>query len=177
MANKLPKNLSSIDVAKRLKLEADISSGYIRDLMGTGSEMLADLYSKLLVVTKDRNDYKKAKEENDERFMRERDEARERVGELEKEVSDLKKKLMTQIGQSASLSAQLDDPREEEEVRVPEEGCPHPQCQVTFDPAAAQKLTVEEIRKRWPRFYGPCPDCGQQMIVYASFSHYIYGDW
>lgn len=70
---------------------------------------------------------------------------------------------------------------------------------VTFDEAAAQKLlesTPEDpnldpavafvmgspahnqIRKLWPRLSGPCPKgCGFNGIAYASYAHYIYGDW
>lgn len=35
-----------------------------------------------------------------------------------------------------------------------------------------------EIRKRWPRLWGPCPKgCGFSGIGYASYAHYIMGDW
>lgn len=35
-----------------------------------------------------------------------------------------------------------------------------------------------EIRKRWPRLAGSCPKgCGFNGIAYASYEHYIYGDW
>lgn len=35
-----------------------------------------------------------------------------------------------------------------------------------------------EIRKRWPRLNGSCPKgCGFKGIAYASYDHYIYGDW
>jgi predicted RNA-binding Zn-ribbon protein involved in translation (DUF1610 family) len=36
---------------------------------------------------------------------------------------------------------------------------------------------TREIRKRWPRGEGQCPDCGGQVIAYASHAHYTYGDW
>jgi hypothetical protein len=37
---------------------------------------------------------------------------------------------------------------------------------------------TSEIRKRWPRLSGPCPKgCGYNGIAYASYAHYIYGDW
>jgi hypothetical protein len=69
---------------------------------------------------------------------------------------------------------------------------------VMFDEAAAQKLLEQtpqdqsldpalafimgspahsEIRKRWPRHSGLCHKCGYNGIAYASYSHYIYGDW
>lgn len=37
---------------------------------------------------------------------------------------------------------------------------------------------THEIRKRWPRLFGPCPKrCGFNGIAYASTDHYYYGDW
>lgn len=45
------------------------------------AERLAD-------VERERDAYKKAKEENDERFMRERDEARERVRDFERQIAE-----------------------------------------------------------------------------------------
>lgn len=55
--------------------------------------------------------------------------------------------------------------------------CEHPLTAVTFDEEASKGLSSQEIRKRWPRFHGPCPDCGETMIVYASYLHYVMGDW
>jgi dTMP kinase len=58
------------------------------------------------------------------------------------------------------------------------EGCTHPMpAWVTFDVEAAKGLTVAEIRRRWPRYDGPCPKCGMNVIHYASTAHYIDGDW
>lgn len=35
-----------------------------------------------------------------------------------------------------------------------------------------------EIKKRWPRLSGLCPlGCGYSGIYYASYEHYIMGDW
>jgi hypothetical protein len=49
---------------------------------------------------------------------------------------------------------------------------------VTFDVDEAEGLSTQEIRKRWPRLYGPCPlGCGYEGIAYASTAHYVYGDW
>ena len=75
----------------------------------------------------------------------------------------------------------------------PEPGCDHG---ITFDAAAARKLLDEwegpksaaafivgnpasaEVRKRWPRLHGECPKgCGYSGIYYASYEHYICGDW
>ena len=47
----------------------------------------------------------------------------------------------------------------------------------TFDEEAAKSLPIAEIRLRWPRGCSPCPDCGATIIKYASFKHYLYGDW
>lgn len=82
-------------------------------------------------------------------------------------------------------------------IKLPE----HKDCDhgVTFDEAEALKIlestppdrTMDpmlafvmgppgssKIRKRWPRLDGLCPKgCGYRGIAYASYSHYIYGDW
>jgi hypothetical protein len=56
--------------------------------------------------------------------------------------------------------------------------CAHPRIpKVEFDVEAASGLPPEEIRERWPRFFGPCPDCKATVIAYASQEHYIFGDW
>jgi hypothetical protein len=52
---------------------------------------------------------------------------------------------------------------------------------VVFDEAEYKKhpnMSAAEVRKRWPRGWGPCPKgCGFNGIAYASFMHYIAGDW
>lgn len=61
---------------------------------------------------------------------------------------------------------------------VDSSACKHPRVgHPTFDEAAARGLSDAEIRRRWPRFEGPCPDCQAHMICYASIEHYILGDW
>jgi len=57
--------------------------------------------------------------------------------------------------------------------------CTHPQLpEPDFDEdAAAAGLGSDEVRKRWPRVEAACPDCGAHVILYASFAHYLYGDW
>lgn len=49
--------------------------------------------------------------------------------------------------------------------------------EVTFDPDSAAGLTAREVRARWPRGDDRCPTCGAMTIVYASFLHYVSGDW
>lgn len=49
---------------------------------------------------------------------------------------------------------------------------------VEFDEEASKGLSAAEVRKRWPRGWGPCPKgCGFNGIAYASSMHYIMGDW
>lgn len=64
---------------------------------------------------------------------------------------------------------------------------PSPQCcrraaklavaAIGFDEALAFSLPPHEVRKRWPRALGNCPDCDTPFIGYASLAHYIAGDW
>ncbi len=74
----------------------------------------------------------------------------------------------------------------------PDDKCDHG---VTFDAEAARELLKDwdskspaafimgppgasEVRKRWPRLMGNCPKgCGYHGIYYASYEHYIAGDW
>lgn len=70
----------------------------------------------------------------------------------------------------------------QESIQTPEcfddtDECKHLSVMPTFDEKAAEGLTVNEIRERWPRFMGECPECGGHVILYASFVHYIAGDW
>lgn len=46
-----------------------------------------------------------------------------------------------------------------------------------FDEEAARGLSSTEIQRRWPRWVGRCPGCGQVLIRYASALHYVAGDW
>lgn len=57
-------------------------------------------------------------------------------------------------------------------------GCLHEEApQPAFDEEEARGLPAEEVRRRWPRWVGNCPGCGQALILYASPHHYIAGDW
>lgn len=56
--------------------------------------------------------------------------------------------------------------------------CKHPHLTVpVFDEVTAHGLTPDEVRKRWPRSDTECPDCGSMVIGYASFAHFVAGDW
>lgn len=52
---------------------------------------------------------------------------------------------------------------------------------VIFDEEEYKKhpnMSSNEVQKRWPRGWGLCPKgCGFNGIAYASFLHYIAGDW
>jgi hypothetical protein len=48
---------------------------------------------------------------------------------------------------------------------------------VTFDEAAARGLSVQEVRDHWPRHSGKCERCGYDGLYYASYMHYLSGDW
>lgn len=61
------------------------------------------------------------------------------------------------------------------DVEASPEECDHG---VTFDEVAARDLDAHEVRRRWPRLFGPCPKgCGFSGIGYASWAHYVSGDW
>lgn len=49
---------------------------------------------------------------------------------------------------------------------------------IVFDEEDAKKMTANEVQKKYPRLWGVCPKgCGYVGIGYASFAHYICGDW
>lgn len=51
---------------------------------------------------------------------------------------------------------------------------------IRFDKDMAEgfRMTSAEIKNRWPRLEGECTKgCGYRGIAYASFAHYVYGDW
>ena len=54
--------------------------------------------------------------------------------------------------------------------------CQHDRASPTFDEDAARDLSAREVRKRWPR-WSYCPLCGTRITLYASYAHYIAGDW
>ena len=55
--------------------------------------------------------------------------------------------------------------------------CRHKPHTPVFDAEAAKGLSDTEIRRLWPRFFGACSLCGESTIIYASWAHYIQGDW
>lgn len=74
------------------------------------------------------------------------------------------------------------DQNHEETVRCLVLGSDAPECAhdgitPAFDEDAAKGLSAREVRKRWPRFEGQCPACRQHVVAYASWAHYIYGDY
>ena len=56
-------------------------------------------------------------------------------------------------------------------------GCAHDADMPVFDEDAAAGLDEHEVRRRWPRYFGKCSQCGSNVILYASYAHYICGDW
>lgn len=55
--------------------------------------------------------------------------------------------------------------------------CEHTSCVPAWDAEKARSMDSYEVRKHFPRFMGNCPDCGQQVIVYASLEQYVAGDY
>lgn len=51
---------------------------------------------------------------------------------------------------------------------------------VVFDLNNVKRLNLQsrEVRTLYPRLSGTCPlGCGYNGIAYASYEHYVYGDW
>lgn len=46
-----------------------------------------------------------------------------------------------------------------------------------FDEKKARRMTRAEIKRNYPRTAAVCPDCGNTVVLYASYVHYIAGDW
>lgn len=50
--------------------------------------------------------------------------------------------------------------------------------EVAFNASGNKPWGASYIRKNYPRLHGKCPKgCGYNGIAYASFLHYIAGDW
>lgn len=49
---------------------------------------------------------------------------------------------------------------------------------IVFDAEQAKNMDSYEVREAFPRLSGVCPKgCGYVGIAYASYLHYISGDW
>ena len=78
----------------------------------------------------------------------------------------------SQAGLSPGVSSGIHAAYMESYLRNP---CTHG---VTFDSEASQRLSSDDVRKKWPRLSGECPlGCGFNGFGYASLEHYIAGDW
>lgn len=55
--------------------------------------------------------------------------------------------------------------------------CEHKSAIPQIEDEELKGLSSQEVRKRYPRFSGKCPDCGCQLVAYASWMHYLAGDW
>jgi len=54
--------------------------------------------------------------------------------------------------------------------------CGGPMPMPAFDPNDAN-APADVVRRRWPRLDWRCERCGTRSIIYASFAHFIAGDW
>jgi len=64
------------------------------------------------------------------------------------------------------------------ETLAPQNGNPNCNHGVVYNSELAKNMTSHEIKKQYPRGYGLCPKgCGFSGIAYASYEHYIAGDW
>ena len=50
-------------------------------------------------------------------------------------------------------------------------------CEPQFDEQKAKGLSAREVRRLYPRFSGACKACGFVGVRYASWAHYVGGDW
>lgn len=55
--------------------------------------------------------------------------------------------------------------------------CTHDKVMPKYKDEDFQGLDEYEVQERFPRFFGRCPDCRSQVILYSSDMHYIAGDW
>lgn len=85
-----------------------------------------------------------------------------------KKVFSIDKTLSQRLGEAAVAG---------ESERLVKGACEHPSLRPEFNEDAARGLDSWQVRKLWPRKRGLCPDCGQTCTVYASYMHYLAGDW
>ena len=56
--------------------------------------------------------------------------------------------------------------------------CEHPLLpEPAFEEELTRNMPAHEVRRQWPRGSARCPNCGEWIVKYASYAHYIYGDW
>ncbi len=68
--------------------------------------------------------------------------------------------------------------KKDQEKEMGMDKCKHPTLTPPeFDLEASKALSSAEVKARWPRKTEHCPDCNQTVIMYASWEHYIAGDW
>ena len=84
---------------------------------------------------------------------------------------------MSEQNSPANSLSRASDDATDLDFRAPGRSCKHECVMPTFNEAAASGLDAHVVRQRWPRFYGECPACNQQVILYASYEHFYYGDW
>ena len=106
--------------------------------------------------------------------------ARARIAELESAAHEMCATLgteahITHVALYKRLSLALDKLRGALLPAPVVEVCNHG---ITFDEEAAKGLSASEVKKRWPRLSATCPKgCGYNGIYYASYMHYLSGDW
>jgi len=65
-----------------------------------------------------------------------------------------------------------------ERCQQPNYDCVHPGIpEPVYDSEKAKGMDVYEVRKHFPRIDWCCDHCGACGVSYASFEHYIAGDW
>jgi len=55
--------------------------------------------------------------------------------------------------------------------------CHHEKVMPVVNDDELLSMSSYEVRDKYPRFFGVCPDCKQRVICYASMKHYVAGDW
>lgn len=78
------------------------------------------------------------------------------------------------------FNKEFDKRMEESNKKWAEENPEQAACNhgIMFDEDLSKGLSVQEVRQNWPRLCGLCPKgCGYNGIYYASYSHYVMGDW
>jgi hypothetical protein len=79
--------------------------------------------------------------------------------------------------QLLTLAAKLRDAAEVATTPLKTE-CGHPSVPTPeFDYIEANNLSASEVMQTYPRTEAVCPDCGENVIKYASAEHYLQGDW